>query len=165
MVYQYSWRESAELREQVEAQVVGERLAAIAADAEGTLRPQDVVADARSAQSPLHPLFEWDDRKAATAHRLHQAKSIIKAIVVEFVGQPEATMHYVGQRDTQDRSGSSFVAVAITPAEETFTRVPASERARLELERWVRRYGDRPELAEATRHAREAIEALAAAVV
>lgn len=163
MVYQYRWRESAELA--ADAQRVGERLAAIEREANGALRPQDVVADARLDSSPLHPLFEWDDRKAARAHRLQQATQIIQAIVVEVVGDADATMHYVRRADTQDRSGAKFVAVAVTPGEEPYERVPASERARQELERWLRRYGDRPEIAEAVRHARDAIDALSAAAV
>lgn len=32
---------------------------------DGLLQPAAVVEDARDESSPLHPLFEWDDRKAA----------------------------------------------------------------------------------------------------
>lgn len=44
------------------------------------LRPADVVKEARDPASPLHPLFEWDDSRAAHQHRLATARMIIKTV-------------------------------------------------------------------------------------
>ena len=64
---------------------VRERLAQIKRTAEGPLRPDDVVEDARQGDSPLHPLFEWDDVKAAQEQRLDRAREIIRVVHVTMV--------------------------------------------------------------------------------
>lgn len=46
-------------------------------DKEGTIAPEEVVAAAAPPTSPIHDLFEWDDSKAAHAHRLSQARKVI----------------------------------------------------------------------------------------
>jgi hypothetical protein len=51
---------------------------------EGDLSPERVVEEAESKDSPLHGLFEWDDEKAAHAHRLQQARSLIRSVRIEF---------------------------------------------------------------------------------
>jgi hypothetical protein len=63
-----------------EAQPVGERLAQL--EANGRLTPADVLGDARSEQSPLHPHFEWDDSTAAQKYRLAQAGHLIRCVTV-----------------------------------------------------------------------------------
>ena len=65
-------------RKQVEA-----RLEKIRAHNSGTLRPDDVVADAKSDKSPLHAFFEWDDSAAAHQFRLDQARTLIRNVKVE----------------------------------------------------------------------------------
>lgn len=162
MVYQYSWRKDDAF--DVAAQAVGERLAEIAEAAEGALHPRDVVADARRDTSPLHPLFEWDDRKAAVAHRLTQAREVIASIVVHVVGEGEETLHYVPRAETAQQP-ERFVAVTLRDGTDSYERVPASQRARTELERWIRRYRQRPELADAVRCAEEALHAIEDAVI
>jgi hypothetical protein len=62
------------------AQEIGEALDAIRLGNGGELHPQDVVEEARDANSPLHAHFEWDDRRAAEAHRLDQARALIRSI-------------------------------------------------------------------------------------
>lgn len=69
---------SAETREAVRA-----RLALIAAANGGRLTPEAVVADAKVKDSPLHVHFEWDVKKAAYAHWLDQARSLITSVRVE----------------------------------------------------------------------------------
>jgi hypothetical protein len=53
-------------------------------DAEGRLTPKAVVRAAANPESPLHPLFEWDDSKAADRHRLDQARTLIRSVQVEY---------------------------------------------------------------------------------
>jgi len=48
----------------------------------GVLRPEDIVAAARSKSSPLHPYFEWDDSAAAAAYRLIQAAALIRYVKI-----------------------------------------------------------------------------------
>lgn len=65
----------------VSAQKAGERLKEIE-NRDGLITPQAVVEDARPEDSLLHPVFEWDDEKAAEAYRIHQAGNFIRCIVV-----------------------------------------------------------------------------------
>lgn len=64
-------------------QKIGEALATITGANHGRLTPKAVVEAARSNRHVLHKHFEWDDAKAAEAHRLDQARAIIRAIRVE----------------------------------------------------------------------------------
>lgn len=63
--------------------ILREQLEAIRASSEsGVLEAEDVVESARSADSPLHRFFEWDDAKAAHQHRLSQARRLIRMVTV-----------------------------------------------------------------------------------
>ena len=53
-------------------------------DENGRLTPEAVLTAARDPNSPLHDRFEWDDGKAAAEHRLHQARTLIRSVKVEF---------------------------------------------------------------------------------
>lgn len=46
-------------------------------DREGRLTPDLVVDAARDPEHPLHARFEWDDGKAAQAHRIATARRLI----------------------------------------------------------------------------------------
>lgn len=51
-------------------------------DLRGELKPVDVVEESKPKAAPLHPCFEWNDTKAATEFRLHQARNIINIVQV-----------------------------------------------------------------------------------
>jgi hypothetical protein len=48
---------------------------------------ETMVARARPKASPIHKDFEWDDKKAAHAHRLDTAGRLIRSIVIEYKTQ------------------------------------------------------------------------------
>lgn len=52
-----------------------------------TLTPEIVVEDAKRPESPLHPLFEWDVGKAATAHWYEVARHLIRNVRVTVVNE------------------------------------------------------------------------------
>lgn len=58
------------------------QLLAIAAKRNGRLTPDDVVADAKRKDSPLHAMFEWDVKKAAAQHWVDTARAIIGSVEV-----------------------------------------------------------------------------------
>lgn len=62
---------------------VTDELRIIAERNNGVLVPKHVVTYARNASTALHGLFEWDDGKAAEAHRLEQARHIIRVRVAD----------------------------------------------------------------------------------
>lgn len=66
-------------------QEVKEAIMAVSDRNGGLLRPEDVVEAARSEASPLHPLFEWDAKKAANSYRIMQACTLIRRVRVEIV--------------------------------------------------------------------------------
>lgn len=76
----YAWRQGARVRG-VAAQVVGEELAALHAE-QGHVTAGSVVDRARPVNAPLHPAFEWRDKVAGENWRQHQARNLIRSVVV-----------------------------------------------------------------------------------
>lgn len=83
-----------------------EQIARAAPD--GVLTPSAVVEAARDEDHPLHDQFEWDDGRAAQAHRLQQARALIRSVqvvvthearsvsVVRYVRHPDRPKHAQG---------------------------------------------------------------------
>lgn len=63
-------------------QVIGEELERIRVKDGGELRTAAVVDAARPEAAPLHPAFEWDDEAAAEEWRLHQARNLVRSVVI-----------------------------------------------------------------------------------
>jgi hypothetical protein len=63
MTAQYQWGDGRE--RPVSAQIIGEQLAILREKLGRDPTAAEVVDAARDPDSPLHPLFEWDDKKAA----------------------------------------------------------------------------------------------------
>jgi hypothetical protein len=71
-------------------------------DKDGNLATTAVVAAARNEEHPLHGYFEWDDTRAAAAHRLTQAGQLIRrvrVIVNESTDGPRTARALVSHRD------------------------------------------------------------------
>ena len=66
----------------VPADVAGEELDRIRTVSGGALNAPDIVDAARPEHAPLHPVFEWDDKKAAESFRHNQARTMVRALVV-----------------------------------------------------------------------------------
>ena len=64
---------------------VTNELKRIAAQNGGTLKADAVVDVARDPRSVLHKYFEWNNSKAAEAHRIWQARQLI-SVSVEYIG-------------------------------------------------------------------------------
>lgn len=62
---------------------VRQALAALEAANKGILRPEDVVEAARPKGSVLHSSFTWDNRAAAEAHRINEARTLIRSVRVD----------------------------------------------------------------------------------
>lgn len=68
-------------RYSVAADVAGAELERIQ-NQRGVIEPRVVVEESRPEAAPLHPVFEWDDDKAAENYRTWQARSLIKSVRV-----------------------------------------------------------------------------------
>lgn len=142
----YSWKNGAHHSPQIEAQVAGEELEKIRVKNNGRLENGDVVEAARDKRSPLHPAFEWDDKKAASAYRLDQAGNLIRAIdviIVKDEGEQKPIRAFVSVRREADRSYTS-VQHALSDAD---LRAQVVAQAWAELEAWRKRHAELVEFA------------------
>ena len=51
-------------------------------DSNGVLTPPLVVEEAKPKDAPLHPCFEWDNKRAGEEYRLYQARHLIRTVTV-----------------------------------------------------------------------------------
>lgn len=61
---------------------IRERLQSLADANGGRLTPQAVVEDAKREGSPLHELFEWDQRRGHEIYLLHRAREIVRTVKI-----------------------------------------------------------------------------------
>jgi hypothetical protein len=55
-----------------------------------TLSPEIIIEAAQRKRSVLHPLFEWDDTKAAYNYRIQQARTLLNNIQVTIISDGES---------------------------------------------------------------------------
>ena len=125
-----------------DAQQIGTALEAIE-KRDGSIGTRAVVKDARERSSPLHPLFEWDDKAAADKFRLVQAQRIIVSIVLE--PDPEDEQQFAPVRafvcvtDVKGHEAGQFVRITAAVQDED-SRDLMLANARRELNDFRRRY-------------------------
>ena len=56
----------------------------------GNLTPENLVSHSQNPNSYLHPLFEWDNDKAAHSHRIQQARLIINNVKITILSDGES---------------------------------------------------------------------------
>lgn len=81
------------------------------------LMPKTVVAEARPAAAPLHPAFEWSDSVAAERYREHQARALIRAVVLIEDSKPRQPLfiHVPLQKTSQGRIPPHYQHAKILP--------------------------------------------------
>lgn len=67
----------------IDPQLAGEYLQQLE-QRDGAVIPSVLVEESQGKESLLHPCFEWDDNTAAKHYRIHQAKGLIRNIVVVY---------------------------------------------------------------------------------
>jgi hypothetical protein len=90
---------------------INEELEQIRMSNKGVLKPQQVVDYARDKDSALHSRFEWNNSKAAAAHRLTQAMKIIRVSVIILHGQTKPVRAYVSLMADRGESGDGYRAI------------------------------------------------------
>ncbi|MCA0425033.1 MAG: hypothetical protein LCH61_17250 [Proteobacteria bacterium] len=126
---------------------VGEHLELLRKREHGELTPEDVVADARNPNSPLHQFFEWDDSEAAQQHRLGQARGLIRAVVAIYVSEDKPAVRTKAFIHISE-PGAPHYREASHALSMQKTRDMVLQRAWGELMQWKRRYQDLAEFAE-----------------
>lgn len=79
---------------------------------DGLLKPEDVVARARRAQSALHACFTWDDGEAAAQYRLIEARNLIRVHVIYEVEDHGPMPVYVSLTSDRVQHGGGYRALA-----------------------------------------------------
>ena len=134
-----------------QAQRYGGRIDALMEEHDGDVTPELVYQDAQSKESPLHDYFEWNNRAAAKAHRLSQARELLRFIHV-VVKREDGTeeeiraFHRVVIQRSDETADATYAGVARVLSEEEL-RAQIIGRALHELETWRKRYQQYSELA------------------
>lgn len=105
MPQRYEWRGGRSFK--VPADAVGTAVERIA-KRDGVCHPSSLVEEARPETSALHPLFEWNDRVAAEAHRVSQARhalTSLRIVVIEGKNEPPAFLSVTVTRQEEDCEG------------------------------------------------------------
>lgn len=137
-------------------QKIGEALNKIAMAGGNKITPRATVDAARDQKSPLHPHFEWDDRVAAEAHRLEQARNLIS--VVRIVDEESEEGNVRAFLSINDGKGRVYHPVdAVKRSAELQAALTAQ--ADRELEAFQRRYRSLKEVCAIIELAREKLRA------
>lgn len=145
MVYQ--WKSGARI--EADPQKVGERVEKLSKLNGGGVTAERLLSDARNPKSPLHPCFEWDDAKAAEAHRIAQAGHVLRCLVkVEaHERKPVPVRAFVPVFREPDAERREYVGIT-DALNDPLMREQVIASARRELAAWREKYRLYDELAE-----------------
>jgi hypothetical protein len=89
------------------------------------LVPEELVEEARDSEHPLHDYFNWDDKSAAHAHRVDQARQLICRIKVtvteefDLVPGGKVPMYVRDPEADADEQGSIALPVVLSNEEKS----------------------------------------------
>lgn len=129
-----------------DAKAVGEHLELLRKQCKGELTPEDVLADAKHDNSPLHSFFEWTDSEAAHQFRLQQARGLVRSIVAVYIRDDAPAVRQKAYVHVPEPSAPHY-REATHAMSQTKTRQLVLQRAWNELQSWRRRYADLQEFA------------------
>ena len=132
-----------------DAAIIGPCLEQITRDHGGQITPAHVLTEAANESCPLHSYFEWDDTRAAIAHRIQQARYLIRSVDVTITEKPDGDPITVrGFHSVKgDDGGPVFVNVRRAFSDDEM-RAQIVKQALREAESWRRRYELYEELGE-----------------
>jgi hypothetical protein len=120
-----------------------DELAGLKESGGGVLTAEAILERARSENSALHALFDWDDTAAAHAWRLRQAQGIIRAVVKVWSRPAPEPVHVIATR-----AGTASLATTLASV------MGADARLRCEVSKFKRevlaleaKYGSNPTIA------------------
>ena len=142
MVYQYK-----ATHYKVPAQVAGEYLHEL--EENGGLTAMRLLEKSRPEDALLHGCFEWDDTKAAEAHRLFQARYFIGNIVITQIDDKpvQMTRAFVNISDASHAETACYKPVRVALSDADSREIVLSNALR-ELMRFKEKYGSLTELTE-----------------
>lgn len=97
----------------------------------GEIQPSVVVSEAKPKRSVLHPVFEWDDTKAAEQHRLWQARHLVRSVqIVVSDGEPIPAFYHV---EIEDGGGAYRTASVVMQDPNLFASAISQLRSKLAM--------------------------------
>lgn len=139
----YKWKPYVSIP--VKAQVAGEEIDRIISDNDGSVTPKVVVREASKKRSPLHPVFEWNDRQAAISYREDQARYLLRSLVVVMENEEDESETIEVRAFVHLESEETYAPVVRVMAHAE-TRDEVLQRAWKELQEWRKKYDDLVEL-------------------
>lgn len=107
----------------IDPQAAGEYLKQLE-DRDGAVIPSVLVEESQDKESLLYPCFGWDDNKAAEHYRIHQAKGVIRNIVVvyqkEEKEEPVAVRAFVHTCEA-DETAPKYISIETALSDEILT--------------------------------------------
>jgi hypothetical protein len=117
---------------------------------------KDLVSAAANPKSPLHDEFEWDDAVCGHKYRLHQARYLMRAIVVTYetipMGKAQTvriirTRAYTNPRPKGQSEGSDY-SLTVDILDDAAMRAALLQEALLDIERFKNKYAILDEFAD-----------------
>lgn len=145
-------------RQRVSYKDIQTELEVVRKDADGVLYPRDVVAYAENEETALHDCFEWDDTKAGHAHRIWQARRLIRAVVTVIPATNQTIEAYVSLKSDRQEEGGYRLMFDVLSDKQRRKQLLSDALADMELVE--RKYNQLQELApvfDAVRQVREKI--------
>jgi hypothetical protein len=131
------------LYKDTDAQIIGTELEKLAKGGDiFPIPPEAVVEAAKASGSPLHPYFEWNDGEAAHRWRVHQARTMIGAIMVVLEEKPSVgpvrAFYNIIDEDENGRNQGYIPLARVLSMREYRDQIIA--KALKEAEAWQERY-------------------------
>lgn len=105
---------------------------------DGVLLPEAVVERASDPNSAMHDWFEWDDTEAAKAHRIWQARELIRVQVTMLPNSDTTTRVYVSL--PRDRAGSGGYRSVVEVMSDEAMAAEMLQAALDDADRWRTKY-------------------------
>ena len=142
----YAWNRS----RSVDPQTFGETVEQLSEENGGVCPSWALVDEARPLESPIHPMFEWDDLVAAEAYRREQGRHHLRElrIIRDVDGEPHyvrALVHVVRDDGGEIAEGYRLTSLIVKDAGE-YRQV--LDEALAGLRSWRERYRHLSELSE-----------------
>lgn len=119
MVYERKYHYGA-MTYRVPAETVGRTLEQIEAR-DGYISKEAFLEESRPVESPTHPLFEWNDSKAAEKYRLIQSKTIINNLRIEVVSddaEPKVVKAFVNVADGKQHARAKYIRMEVAVSDD-----------------------------------------------
>lgn len=128
--------------------IIIQELNRIASKSGGILKPEIVVEEARSEDSPLHSRFTWDDSEAAHQYRLEQARRLIRVtvqLIPNVSNEPERV--WVSLQQDQNCIGGGYRTL-VSVLSDVELRKQLLTQAMEDMDRFEEKYSHLSELSE-----------------